>query len=306
MRVHGILACVLLATACADRATGRESAASLETYEARIVHSSEPGQPPGLGRSLVALFREDTCLWDEELAFTAELAVASPGGNVVVTGHSYGQGRSWLDVVMLAPDGEQTLDERFVRSFGGLHLSPLPSVKSIEFHDNVGRTLIRVHNARLPYRGEEWWIYVGGEPRQVLDPLAQIPDSRELSACVGTLPVDGTPLVLAHWLTYSRFHEDERGICHDIGSTRGASFYLLDEHLLPVWSLQLLADHTVEGDAEATKRLRKGLDTWTAMTATLGEPCFEIRSRKTGHRSRWRVARGGASGNAWVVQAEDR
>lgn len=222
--------------------------ATYASPDGRWTLAVDPKQPDGAGAARYVLKHGPVVVWDGERPLTLLDVVVDDAGHAA--GYAYeGRAESWestLHVLLLAPDGKVTLDDRVERR-GSRHPDGpnVPFVTGLFLHAMLGRVLVRVASTDATPVGEEWWAYdlALGKGLFKKRPRASTGSEDPVGDLVKARALNGTPLALAQWMRFDRPRRQT-----------GARFALLDAELATVWELVLPDDYAVPGDDDAESR----------------------------------------------------
>jgi hypothetical protein len=196
-------------------------------FELRV----DPSEPDGAGPADTSLWRDGELVWAKRLRTTCMETVVTDGGVVLAVAHTQGLGRMFeggdLVVTILDPMGSVRFTEVHPRGAVALHSPDQPWCRGVMLLSEGNGALVRLMlSGRHP---ESWRFYdlSAGEPRGVVVP--EYPPGNNEVRLVALAPIQGTPLLLAHWLAWG---------------DQGSRFQVLDRSGSTLWSLNLPGDHS--------------------------------------------------------------
>jgi hypothetical protein len=204
----------------------------------------DPGDMLGRGGATYRLTKAGREVWSGKKAYTLWDAGVTDEG--VVAGYAYSHGWRGFSkkgiavgmgdfrAVILDARGVERMERVTERKEGGMHSPPNPLGEGMVLDAANDRMVIRLYDPDATRDGETWRTYClsDGKPLAVLHPQESMLDVRPMDDLLDAKLVEGTPLILTHWL---RQDLDE--------GPQGARFTLVGTDGKPVWTLELKDDY---------------------------------------------------------------
>lgn len=264
----------------------------------------DPTDLYGRGAANYRLSRNGKTVWSSEKPFTLYEAGVTDAGIIAGYAYTYGidgfaRSRSARDdlgefqLVIIAPTGELLLQDKSKRIGSRfLHTRPNPLAKGLIIDGSNDRFIVRLNNADVNSRGEQWWEYQLSTGT-ALGKRELISDDPNVRALIRAKAILGTPLILLHYWRYA-------------DHAPGARFALVDKSFHEVWSLNLPKDYVVSNDEAAEDRLQDQIWAAGAVLNTVISNQFEIRIAATAERVTYKVWPDAARTNAWAISEVSR